>query len=109
MFFFIGGLTPKIKKLDDQPKICPRCGQASFYKVRIDSYLNLFFIPICPVKRGQPFYLCENCRLKSPESRESFSGQEQGFSSSRPSFCPQCGQPVSPDFRFCPYCGQALN
>ena len=46
MFFVIGGISPKIKVIDDKPMLCPVCGLAQAYFKRIDYYLNLFFIPI---------------------------------------------------------------
>ncbi|MCI4444483.1 MAG: zinc ribbon domain-containing protein [Candidatus Aminicenantes bacterium] len=109
MFFFIGGITPKIKKLEEEPKICPRCGRASLFKVRIDHYLVLFFIPVCPIKKGQPIFLCENCGLEISERSPGNFGIHQEFSSSTANICPACGHPLEKDFHFCPYCGRPLN
>jgi len=113
MFFFIGGITPKLKKLNDQPLICPRCGRSSLFQVRIDHYLNLFFIPVARVKSGPPFYLCENCGWESRETSAS-SGpltSDPSFrppSSTGPQVCPVCGRLVDKDFYYCPYCGHPL-
>ncbi len=69
MFIFIGGITPRIKRLNEEPGICPNCGHSSLYRVRIDHYLNIFFIPLFPVKKGSPVYLCKKCGLELSEPR----------------------------------------
>jgi len=61
MFFFIGGIGPRTVTLDKQARICPECGRLALYHKRIDHYLSLFFIPVFPVKRGEPFLSCEGC------------------------------------------------
>jgi len=114
MFFFVGGITPKLKKLNDQPLICPRCGLASLYQVEIDHYLNLFFIPVAPVKKGQPFYRCENCGWESPETSESFKPNASDQSpapqnSTGSQVCPSCGRLADKEFYYCPYCGHSLK
>lgn len=109
MFFFVGGITPKIKKLDDQPRSCPLCGRLSLYRVRVDHYLNLFFIPLFAVKKGQSFFLCENCEQEFSEESGSVAGTFQGFRPHSPQVCPSCGRLVENDFRYCPYCGRSLN
>ncbi|MEZ4528970.1 MAG: zinc ribbon domain-containing protein [Desulfobacterales bacterium] len=58
---FIGGVSPKIKIIDEKPVICPVCGLARAYYKRVDHYLNLFFIPLFRVKKGEPFLMCERC------------------------------------------------
>lgn len=113
MFFFVGGITPRLKKLTDQPLTCPHCGRASLYRVKIDHYLNLFFIPVAPVKKGQPFYLCENCGFQSPEASDKpFAAQDTAFSqpnSNGLKVCPGCGRLTEKEFYFCPYCGHPLK
>ncbi|MGB4704788.1 MAG: zinc ribbon domain-containing protein [Candidatus Saccharicenans sp.] len=106
MFFFIGGITPKIKKVAELPESCPGCGQSSLYLVRIDHYLNLFFIPLFPVRKGKPFRLCEKCGLEMPdEALSQFEESKISFTG----FCPGCGRTVRPEYRFCPFCGRSLN
>jgi len=61
MFLFIGGIGPRTITLDKQARICPSCGRLTLYLKRIDQYVSLFFIPIFPVKRGEPFLSCEGC------------------------------------------------
>jgi len=110
MFFFIGGITPKIKKLEETPAVCPQCGLNTFYRVRIDHYLHLFFIPICPVKKGRPGQLCENCGLEIPAAGSGYWPPAGGeFSGNKRLRCPGCGRQLDSGFRFCPYCGKALN
>ncbi len=105
MFFFIGGISPRIKKLDDLPGICPRCGQAALRRVRVDHYLGLFFIPLFPVKKGRTVRLCENCGLEIPEDAPTQASYDTRLAGT----CPGCGQKLAPEFRFCPYCGRSLN
>ena len=105
MFFFIGGITPKVRKLDELPRVCLRCGHHSFFRIRIDHYLNLFFIPLFPVKKGKPFFSCENCGLESISET-----QDKPYDFTRQNeLCPDCGARLEKDFSFCPYCGRSLN
>ncbi|RFT16546.1 MAG: hypothetical protein OP8BY_1724 [Candidatus Saccharicenans subterraneus] len=108
MFFFIGGISPRIKKLDELPGICPRCGLSTLFRVRIDHYLNLFFIPLFPVKKGRPVKLCENCGLEISE-HDTRPHRPEGRDSKATGTCPACGRHLEPGFRFCPYCGRSLN
>lgn len=108
MFFFIGGISPRIKRLDHLSLTCPRCGLNTLHRVRVDHYLNLFFIPVFPVKKGRPVFLCENCGLElleeasGPAWSRSPGPQAEGT-------CPGCGRMTQADFKFCPYCGRSLN
>ena len=105
-FFFIGGVQPRKVKVDDQARACPRCGLPSARLKRLDHYISLFFIPIIPVKRGEPFLECDRCGGSFDET-----GQPPASPSEfrAPQNCPQCGQPVSPEFRYCPNCGQRVS
>ncbi len=108
MFFFIGGLSPRVKKLNGPPGVCPRCGAVALCRVRVDHYLSLFFIPFFPVRKGQPELICESCGLEIPESNHQGGSPEDRHSRSGPA-CPGCGRPLAPEFRFCPFCGRSLN
>ena len=103
MFFFIGGITPKTKRIDQQPIRCPQCGLNQAYRTREDHWLHLFFVPVVPVKRGEPFLFCEHCRRPV--------GTDRGTASPPRALraeCPACGKPIKENFRFCPHCGQRL-
>ena len=105
MFFFIGGVTPKTRRIDDQPVRCPDCGLAQAYRMRVDHWLHLFFIPVFPVKRGDAFLFCERCD-------KAVGGRGCGAppaGDASPPRCPSCGNAVESDFRFCPQCGQRLR
>ena len=65
MFFLIGGVQPKTVSVDDTPRLCPACGLAQARLKRIDHYLSLFFIPLFPVKRGEPVVICDRCGVVS--------------------------------------------
>jgi ribosomal protein L37E len=104
VFFFIGGVQPKTVTLDDTPRLCPACGLAQARLKRIDQYLSLFFIPLFPVKRGEPTVICDRCgTVSSP-------GQGFGPPPRRPeqSRCTRCGHSLEPTFQYCPHCGSRV-
>lgn len=104
MFFFIAGITPKTKKIDDNPKRCPDCGLYQAYQMRVDYYLNLFFIPVLKVKTGEPFMMCERCHRATGEFNHDSSTyrEESGL------LCKHCGNPIDKGFYYCPYCGKKV-
>ncbi|MCG6972235.1 MAG: zinc ribbon domain-containing protein [Desulfobacterales bacterium] len=101
--FLIGGVTPKMKVLDNTPRRCPVCGLHQAYYKRVDHYFNLFFIPIVRVKKGEPFIMCERCEKAVNE----FDAEDRsGRLDVAPSTCPHCGKTLDESFRYCPYCGK---
>lgn len=97
MCFFIAGIQPRRRTMDHTPRRCPHCGLHQAYEERIDHYISLFFIPLIPIKRGEPFLYCRRCLL--PVDRGTF-GVGEG------SACTRCGRTVKAEFNYCPYCGQ---
>lgn len=102
MFFFIGGIQPKTVTLDESPRLCPACGLAQARLRRIDHYLSLFFIPLFPVKRGDPVVICDRCGAASNPDQPIGRAGNAGLPATR---CSQCGFVVDKDFRYCPNCG----
>jgi RNA polymerase subunit RPABC4/transcription elongation factor Spt4 len=96
-FFIIGGVQPRVKVLDEQPRRCPRCGLHQAYMKRVDHYISLFFIPLLRVKTGEPALVCDRCA--GPVS-ESGSAAEK--------FCRFCNRAHPGDYGFCPVCGRRL-
>ncbi|HSR11052.1 MAG TPA: zinc ribbon domain-containing protein [Thermodesulfobacteriota bacterium] len=91
--------------MEDHARPCPRCGTPTARLVRVDHYVSLFFIPLFPVKRGEPHLECERCGgVFDPEGRS----YSEPFTSGGFQGCPRCGRPLERDFQFCPYCGQRL-
>jgi hypothetical protein len=105
MFFLIGGVQPKTVTLDDTPRLCPSCGLAQGRLRRVDHYLSLFFLPLFPVKRGEPVVICNRCgTVSSPD---------QGFrpmpSAVDRTKCTRCGYPLEATFQYCPNCGSRVE
>jgi RNA polymerase subunit RPABC4/transcription elongation factor Spt4 len=103
MFFLIAGIQPKTKVVDTAPRLCPVCGLQQACLKRTDHYLSLFFIPVFPVKYGEPFLACTNCeRLQYGQQP-----QEAGYKRTI-ARCTACGRDLEKDFSFCPYCGRRM-
>ena len=103
MFFFIGGVQPKTVTVDDTPRMCPNCGLALARLKRTDHYIMIFFIPLLPIKKGQPFLHCSRCSGIFDESgRDMLGGPISGRR------CPRCGRELESDFTYCPYCGASV-
>lgn len=99
MFFVIAGIQPKTRTLEGTPQRCPRCGLYQAYAQQTDHYLSLFFIPLFPVKRGEPFLFCRRC------DQPVFEGNPVGDDSSQPRACGRCGRTLQSQFAYCPFCG----
>ena len=104
MFFFIGGVSPRTITLDRQPRACPSCGRLALYLKRIDNYVSLFFIPLFPVKRGEPFLSCNECGASFDEH----GGREFPDLPSTERSCRHCGRKIESDFKYCPFCGNPV-
>jgi hypothetical protein len=44
MCFFIAGVQPKTRILNNAPQRCPRCGLYQAYTQQVDHYISLFFL-----------------------------------------------------------------
>jgi hypothetical protein len=123
MFFFIGGLQPRREVLDPGPLRCPRCGRRSARIEQVRSYLSLFFVPLVPVRRGDPYLICDHCgavqtlhgdspagfpEAYAPETYDGLDEELEPGLDDNPLSCPECGGPIEPEFDFCPYCGKKL-
>lgn len=104
MFFFIAGIQPRTVTLDDTPRICPACGLAQARLKRVDDYVSLFFIPLFPLRKGQPVLMCDRCHAASyPDAPAATpSGVRQKKE------CGHCGFPVESEFNYCPHCGKRV-
>jgi len=102
--FLIGGISPKTKRLDQNPRLCPACGLAQAYNTRIDHYLNLFFIPLLRVKKGAPFLYCERCARSMSE----FHTDRGNGTRNQNLTCQNCAKPLHNTFMYCPYCGKKV-
>jgi RNA polymerase subunit RPABC4/transcription elongation factor Spt4 len=106
MFFLIGGVSPKTVVLDETRRICPSCGLAQARLQRIDHYLNLFFIPLLRVKKGEPMVVCQRCgAVSSPDARPGAGPRPEPPAPRR---CRNCGAPLEPRFNYCPHCGSEV-
>jgi hypothetical protein len=100
-FFFIGGLQPKVKILDEKPRRCPRCGLHQAYLKRVDHYLSVFFVPVLKVKTGEPVLICDRCQI--PVGDVGVAPQSE-----HEKFCRFCNKEFPGDYTFCPACGRRL-
>lgn len=103
-FFFIAGISPKVKVLDEKPRRCPVCGLHQAYCKRVDQYLSVFFIPILKVKTGRPVLMCARCERTVSELGPEAAPPVQ-VAARR---CRFCSKDLSPDYTFCPHCGRRL-
>ncbi len=99
---FIGGVGPRKKRLESQPRICSNCGLAQAYLTRVDNYFSLFFIPILRIRRGEPLVLCERCGHIADERGNIYA---TGTDLQAPR-CLKCGKALGEDYPYCPYCGE---
>ncbi len=101
--FFIAGVQPKTRRVDDNPQRCPVCGLSRAFTTRVDHYLSLFFIPLIRVKQGEPFLLCEDCQQPVDASRAPVKAVPLAGAST---VCVACKKEFDTSFTYCPYCGQ---
>ena len=104
MFFIIAGVSPKVTRIDREPRACPACGQRRAYRQRVDHVFNLFFIPLFRVKKGEELLFCDRCGGPAIER----TGDIDAPPPAGRGRCPSCGAGLDPDFRYCPRCGQRL-
>ncbi len=104
MCFFIAGVQPKTRTLDETPRRCPRCGLHQAVTQRVDHYLSLFFIPLIRVRQGDPFLYCQRCH-QPVDAMGTKTGGPPPDGAPKP-MCRQCGRTLSSDFGYCPYCGR---
>ena len=106
MCFFIAGLQPRTTLLEQTPRRCPACGMHQAYVQRVDHYLSVFFIPLLPVKRGEPFLFCQRCNQPVGETTRPPFDDEPPAAGKTPARCLQCGRTLQANFKYCPHCGQ---
>ncbi len=100
-FFFIGGVQPRVKVLDEKPRRCTRCGLFQAYLKRVDHYISVFFIPVLKVKTGEPVLVCDRC--ESPVTGfKATPAPEAGKA------CRFCKRDFPVEYVFCPACGRRL-
>jgi RNA polymerase subunit RPABC4/transcription elongation factor Spt4 len=102
--FIIAGISPRIKVLDGNPRLCPSCGLSQAYLKRSDSYFSLFFIPLFRVKKGESFTICDRCETVVKDQGAPFRPWN-GQSTNR---CKGCGKTMDKGFVYCPYCGKQV-
>jgi len=104
MFTFIAGIQPKTRVLDDERRPCPACGKVTLQRQRVDHMLSVFFVPLFPVERGEPFFACPECGAAAGED----GAEQRGAENRRPATCRTCGRRLERDFVYCPGCGKPV-
>jgi len=102
--FIIGGISPRPKRLDSNPRPCPACGLYQAYLTRIDHYLTLFFVPLFRVKKGTPFIRCDRCE----RSVEDFPAEPRRGPHKEKLVCGSCAKALNNEFKYCPFCGNKV-
>jgi RNA polymerase subunit RPABC4/transcription elongation factor Spt4 len=105
MFFFIGGIQPKTVILTKQARVCPHCGHPEICRKRVDNYLSLFFIPLFRVKKGIPFWICDNCKTYFDDWASPLTPVKRTDTKT----CSFCDRAVGADYIYCPYCSKVLD
>jgi RNA polymerase subunit RPABC4/transcription elongation factor Spt4 len=105
-FFFIGGIQPKVKVLEDRPQRCPRCGLHQAYLTRVDHYLSFFFIPLLKVRTGEPLLICRRCERPAQDPGSGWTADRSTQPTTQS--CRYCGRGFPADYLFCPICGRRL-
>lgn len=104
MFLLIGGIQPKTVTLDETPQLCPGCGLAQARLKRVDDYVSLFFVPIFPLRKGQPVLMCDHCHaVSSPDAHVTAPS-----STWKKKECGHCRFPIESAFDYCPRCGNRV-
>ena len=103
--FLIVGIAPKTKILDHTPRICPACGLAQARLKRVDSYFNLFFIPLIRVKKGETFIICDRCESVTSETTSGYYSPWD----KKESKCNSCDGTLDGNFKYCPHCGKPVT
>ncbi len=98
---FIAGVSPKTAVIGQAPRLCPVCGLARARMQRIDLWLNLFFIPVLRVKKGDAFLFCDRCDRPVNGMPAGPAAEADATQAG----CSACGKSLEEDHRFCPYCG----
>ncbi|MBI5521071.1 MAG: zinc ribbon domain-containing protein [Desulfarculus sp.] len=110
-------MQPKTVELEDAKRPCPACGLNTCQRQRQDYYLSLFFIPLFPVKRGEPYWQCARCGQGCQGQVQTYAQTPQqspatpqgpGPSRPGPAACRFCGGELKQDFKYCPYCGAKI-
>lgn len=105
-----GGIEPRIKTLpqSSSPPNCPSCLH-HLQRVRSDSVLTLFFVPIWTVSKGQEFWMCMSCGWTGMDmdlhgiALTGVNGRRRLMAT-----CSVCGARADEGWRFCPYCGTRM-
>ncbi|KAI9458019.1 hypothetical protein F5148DRAFT_1221439 [Russula earlei] len=68
MFLFIPllfGLQDKLKVVDANPHVCPKCHNVTVVRATTRAWFSFFFVPIIPFKKKH-IWICSTCNWNVP-------------------------------------------
>ncbi len=107
--FFIAGVQSKKARLEGHDRRCPNCNANTLQLTRMDNYISLFFIPVIPIKRGEPFLLCRTCDAAYAADMGGGTMNDMQYDEPQGRTCGSCNKQVAGDFSYCPYCGKSIT
>lgn len=118
VFFFIGGVAPRVKSRLLAGVACPSCSRlGSITETRVDQVFSAFFVPLLTVKRGDAQQSCEACGWSSsassaeapPPTLPPPRPQTRAPELPPPRCCSRCGAPAQGAWSYCAFCGGAVR
>ena len=120
MFFFMIGARPRFSNVDlPERRVhpCPVCcGDRTFERKRMRTWLELFFLPLLPLGSGREVFVCSSCGFVTEALQSTSRDAPVGvIEESETIHCLHCGaelqRPRHPGWRTlrCDHCGRSFE